>query len=51
VGRLLAEPGESEHVVNQPAHAPRLGHDPVHHLLDLAGVLQGALLAELGVGP
>jgi hypothetical protein len=47
---MLAEPGEAEHVVDQPAHAPRLQHDPLHHLVDFVGAAQGALLVKLGVG-
>ena len=47
---MLADPGQPEHVVDQPAHAPRLQHDPVHHLVDLVGAAQRALLVKLGIG-
>ena len=47
---MLAQPGQPEHVVDQPAHPAGLQHDPVHHLVDLVGAAQRALLVELGVG-
>ena len=47
---MLAEPGEAEHVVDQPAHAPRLQHDPAHYLVYFVGAAQGSLLVKLGVG-
>jgi hypothetical protein len=47
---MLAQPGQPEHVVDQPAHPAGLQHDPAHHLVDLIGAAQGALLVELGVG-
>ena len=47
---MLAQPGQPEHVVDQPAHPAGLQHDPLHHLVDLVGAAQRALLVELGVG-
>jgi hypothetical protein len=46
----LAQAGQAEHAVDQPAHAPGLLHDPAHHLVELVRAGHGALLVELGVG-
>ena len=46
----LVEPGQPEHVVDQPAHPLRFQRDAAHGLVDLATAGEGTLLVELGVG-
>ena len=48
--RLLAEPGQPQHVIDEPAHAPGLEDDPLHDLVDVLRAAQGALLVQLGIG-
>jgi hypothetical protein len=47
---VLVEPGQPEHVVDQPAHPLGLQRDAAHRLVDLRTPGEGALLVELGVG-
>ena len=47
---VLVEPGQPEHVVDQPAHPLGLQRDAAHRLVHLRAAGEGALLVELGVG-